>query len=272
MDFQRDLKLTEENVQENKSKRASFKLLGNSMLGKFSQRPQYSEVLYVNTQEQIEKIFSEEEILDIVPISENICELEILTQNQNPSSRSGNCVIGAFVTALARIQIHKDLMLLDSRGYDICYVDTDGIIFVDPTASCNLPLSLSVCPGDYKHELGAEASLKSFACLARKTYSISYSSKSTKKVSVKSSGLSLSGSLAKKELQMTDFLALLSHWVAEKEMKVKIPQHRSFVVQERNTITHKISNHHLSNKLDVQRVVQDINKPTLPFGYCHSKK
>ncbi len=273
MQFEGDLKITETNVEPNRAKKTTFKFLGNAMLGKFSQRSHYSETLFINSQEQIEKVFSEHEILDLLPISENICELEILPTSKcsSPSaSRSGNCIIGAFVTAYARIQLHNDLMALNSRGFIPFYCDTDSIIFSDPKPCLKrpLPLSLSPCLGDYKNELGNNMCIQSFACLARKTYSIAFTDKSDQKekISIKSSGLSLSGTLAQKSIKMQDFISLLSNWET-KAMTVEVPQLRNFLIKDSSSVQHRISKHKLSNKLDVQRYVQNISSPTLPFGY-----
>ncbi len=275
MGFENDLKLTKENIQENKSKRASFKLLGNAMLGKFSQRQEYSQTIFVNSQEQIEEAFQKHEVVDLLPISENICELEILPQFANQKSRTGNCVIGAFVTAYARIQLHKDMMLLNSRGFHLYYCDTDGIIFADPNVTLRrtLPLPLSPCLGDYKNELGNDVTIESFACLARKTYSITFVSKLEKEsqICIKSSGLSLSSKLAQNALNYSDFKTLLSNF-AENPMSVEVPQLRSFVIKNTNTVQQKISRHKVSNHLNVQRFVTNVSNPTLPFGYNYGGK
>ncbi len=245
------------------------------MLGKFSQRSQYSETLFVSSQQQMEKAFKEHNIIDLMPISENSCELEILADQKTTPNRTGNCIIGAFVTAHARIQLHKDIMSLQSRGYEVFYCDTDGIIFIDPNPKLSrpLPLSLSPCPGDYKHELGNNVIIKSFACLARKTYSLSFTKKDqkTNEVSVKSSGLSLSSFLAKKALSISDFKNLLLNWQQTKEMSIEVPQLRRFLNTQSSTVHHKICNHKLSNQLNVQRIVQNTSLKTRPFGFCDRK-
>ncbi len=270
MQFKDNLRLTEENVRENKEKRLSFKLLGNSMLGKFSQRSQYSQNVFVNSQDEMEKYFAEHEVIDVLPISEKVCELEILTANGERKPRSGNCIIGAFVTAYARIELHKDLMSLFLRGYELYYADTDAIIFTDPLPAVSrpLPLSLSPCFGDYKHELGPQSIIQTFACLARKSYSISFLNQesNTEEISIKSSGLSLSSNIVKKCISSKDFEVLLQNW-HEKEMTVEIPQLRKVLNRKDRTINHKISNHHISNTIDIQRVVDSIMSETLPFGY-----
>ncbi len=272
MKFEEDLQLSEDNVKTNKSKRRSFKLLGNAMLGKFSQRSHFSETLFVNSQEEMEKVFVEENVVDFVPISENICQLEILPPSDKARSKtqSGNCIIGAFVTAHARIQLHKDLMSLIARGFQLYYCDTDGIIFSDPNLKLSrpLPLSLSPCPGDYKHELGNQIHITSFACLARKTYSLTFQKKGKTKTEtcVKSSGLSLSSYFAKEAISTSDFKILLANWQT-KEMTIPIPQLRHFLISEEKTVRHKISEQKLSNKLDIQRRIQSVSSQTLPYGY-----
>ncbi len=273
MKFEGDLYLNEKNVCQNKSKRSTFKLLSNSMLGKFSQRTQFPETVFVCSQAEIEEIYQKTEMADILGITDNICEIQILPDKEtNSPNRSGNCIIGAFVTAYARTQLHKDMALLKRSGFSLCYVDTDGIIFSGPK-SHSLPLSVSPCLGDYKHELGNGNQIKSFACIAKKTYCISYLNNKTQKeeYSIKCSGLSLSSAISAQNLSPKEFEKMLFEFARNEKSGFQIPQLRKYVVQKDTTVNSRITNVKLSNTLDIQRIVEAIDQPTYPYGFRKNK-
>ena len=268
MGFNGLLKLTLENVTPNSSKKTSFKLLANATLGKFSQRKQFSETIYIKTQKQLEENFLNGNLIDIQPVTDNICEIQI-EQEENPNvpRRNGNCVIGAFVTAFARIKLHQEMLSLVKNGFDLYYIDTDGIIFAGPSTS-NVPLNVSPCLGDFKHELGKNSLIDSFYCLGRKNYSLSYTKEGKNCSAIKCSGLALSSSFASEKVTVEEYKELLQGWEQDKEMAIQVPQLRKYVVHDDNAVQHKIRTIKLSNCINTQRKLpRSIGNETLPFGY-----
>ncbi len=274
MKFSGKLALTLSNVVFNASKRNTFKLMSNAMLGKFSQRAQFPETIYIKTQEELEAMYERSNIVDVQGISEDICEIQIFPNDiKKTPNRSGNCIIGAFVTAFARIQLHKDLKSLQNRGFELCYVDTDGIIFTCPQEKENqIPLAITPCLGDYKHELGENNEIELYSCIAKKSYSLSYTDKITKKpgFSIKSSGLSLLSDISQQNISPKTFQNMVLNWQKKEVSTFSVPQLRTFVVKDENLsfVQSKIMTFKISNSLNnFTRVLIDVNKMTLPYGY-----
>ncbi len=270
MQFSTALQLQMNDIQFNPSKQETYKLLANSMLGKFAQRSQFPQTLFVNSQEQIEEAFAKNELIDFFPVTNEICQLEVLPNEdlKRGPKRSGNCVIAAFVTAYGRIHLHKTLLNLKENGFEPYYVDTDSIIFAGPKQKA-LPLSISPCLGEFKHELGAKATIQSFACLGRKNYCINYKVDNTQHTCTKTSGLLLSSTIASQATTGYENILL-----ARNENKVKtlnVPQIRQFVLKEETKITQKLLNVRVSNEIDVQRFCShEVTKETVPFGYLET--
>ena len=253
-------------------KKNSFKLMSNAMLGKFSQRPQFSETVFVQSQSDIEALYQNSNIVDILGISDNICEIEILPEKvKNSPNRSGNCIIGAFVTSYARIQLHKEMQTLLTKGFNLCYVDTDGIIC---TAPKHLPMCLPISPclGDYKYELGQDAEIKAYACIAKKSYSLSYHKSGTPEKDsccVKSSGLSLVSEQCANKATPEKFQSMILNWSKKKDELIEVPQIRKYVIKNNSHVKSQINTFKLSNSLDIHRIVPNIYDMTVPYGFSN---
>ncbi len=270
MGFHDALKLHENNLFPNKTKRKSFKMLANSMLGKFSQKGHYPKVVYVKTKEELDTVYEKEDIIDIMPITEDICELQI--QNTDTTlKRNSNCIIGAFVTALARLRLHSDLQKLEKHGFKIHYVDTDGIVFSGKKET-PIPLEISPCLGDYKHELGSTSLITNFFCLGRKNYSIMYTKDGNPESIVKVSGLSLNSKIACTSLSANKMKDLVHQRHDQMYGEVSVPQFRNFACENEDCITKKILNVRINNDVNVYRIFQNNRtKDTFPFGYVGNK-
>ncbi len=261
-----NLALTPDKLDKNSSKRNTFKMLANSMLGKFSQKSNYPDILYVRSKKDMDETFCNEEIVDILPISDDICELQVESVNKSPK-RNTNCIIGAFITALARVKLHSEMCKLQQTGFRLFYVDTDSIIF-SGKRSAKIPLTCSPCLGDFKKELGPETQIKAFSCLGRKNYSIAYSSREREESIIKISGLTLSSKIVADCLSVTKLEKFLKDRQNNSYAETSVPQFRNFACKDENTVTKKILNIRINNVLDIQRIVPaDITADTFPFGY-----
>ncbi len=261
-----NLALTRDKMNPCKTKRSTFKMLANSMLGKFSQKPNYPQILYVRTKKDVEEIFSEEEIVDVLPISEDICEIQVENVDDTPK-RNSNCIIGAYITAMARIKLHSHLCELQKHKFRLFYVDTDSIIFSGEN-NLKVPLSCSPCLGDFKHELGAHSKIKAFSCLGRKNYCISYTQGNTEKSMIKVSGLTLTSKLAAECLSADKMQNFLQDRQNNLYLETSVPQFRNFACKGEDTIIKKILNVRINNVINIQRIVRDVTEETLPYGYC----
>ncbi len=242
------------------------------MLGKFSQKSQFPETMYIKNQKNLETLYETSNIIDIQGISEDICEIQILPEEQElkkTPNRSGNCIIGAFVTAYARIALHEDLQALHLNGFKLCYVDTDGIIFAGPKDK-EMPLCVSPCLGDYKHELGKDSEFQLYSCIAKKSYSFSYFNKKTQEsgYSIKSSGLSLLSEISSESVSPTKFEKMVLNWQNKESTTISVPQLRTLVLKDENSVHNKLTSFKLSNTLNFCRYLVNVNEMTIPYGYC----
>ena len=100
-----------ENVEPNFAQRNYYKLLCNALFGKFIQRSDKSEIRFIKSQEEINKIyFSGEVIDDFVCPNEHICML-FLKKNilKLAPNRKQNVYIGSQITAYARQIIYEHI-------------------------------------------------------------------------------------------------------------------------------------------------------------------
>ena len=128
MGFDHDaLKLTPENVDFNTLQRNCTKLGLNSVLGKMSQDPNLASTLLLNTQDHLDKIMNDGtyEVKELIPVGEELLHVKVSRRKGfEKVNKKGNIVIGAYVTALARVEMYKAIRkCLDAKAV-ILYTDT----------------------------------------------------------------------------------------------------------------------------------------------------
>ncbi len=195
------LQLEENSFKQNLEAREHIKLLLNSALGKFNQKNTNIASKLVRTTAEIEELFKEcgDSIVDFNDISSSICQVHFKT-NTPIKSRQRNPTILAFVTARARISLHKNIMHLVANNCQPFYTDTDSILFSAPTR--NIPLDIGLSFGSFKHELGENTKIKSFRAYGRKHFYLSYQRENKEDdMMVKVAGLTLNSHIAKKDFQ-----------------------------------------------------------------------
>ena len=97
MDLQPPFNLTPFNTKSNPRKRNFYKLMANALFGKLEQRNDKSQTIFVNQQSELENLFfSENKILDLTCINEEICEVQIAPNSSKmPPNKNTNCYIEA---------------------------------------------------------------------------------------------------------------------------------------------------------------------------------
>ncbi len=193
------LHLKENDFQENSDAREHIKLLLNSALGKFNQKERKLVTKFVKNAEEIATIFQEQadDIIDLSDLSSSVCQIT-LRSNCPSKNRRTNPVILAFITAKARVSLHKNILQLVAANYKPFYTDTDSILFAGTN---NLPpLSFGSAFGQFKHELGQNV-IEKFQTYGRKNFSIFYAKDGEQEMHVKVAGMTLSSKIAKEELK-----------------------------------------------------------------------
>ena len=198
------LELFRNDFKENLELRQHIKLLLNSALGKFNQQPNRVTTKFIRTTEELEKLLREgNEIVDLNDISDFICQVN-LRSNFPMQSRKTNPIILAFITAKARISLHKYILLLRSKNFSPFYCDTDSILFSGPINK-PIPLEFSLAFGHFKHDLGKDSIIDKFEAYGRKNFSICYRRKgetkgATKNV-IKVCGMTLKSAIVQEEMK-----------------------------------------------------------------------
>ena len=83
--------------------------------------------VYVNSKDEFDRIYHEApyNVTEILPINDDIVQMQIKRKDgYHRISRKSNVVIGAYVTAWARIEMYKGMKQCLEKGCDIHYTDT----------------------------------------------------------------------------------------------------------------------------------------------------
>ncbi len=159
-------------------------------------------------------------ILDVNIINNFIGEVKIDSASGVDSiNRRGNCIIGAYITAIARIHMHTHLSKLVSHGFTPLYEDVDGLIFIGPDDTKTLPVPCGSSFGEFKHELGNDSDILTFHAMSKKNYCIRYNLKGQTSEITKIRGISFHSVFAKKCLSSTEYIKLFEEYQAEIKQK-----------------------------------------------------
>ena len=153
--------LEKEKVKKNPGMRSLAKLALNSFYGKFGQRLNMKQTLFVSEAAQLYNILMDKtkQVTSFHVINDEILEVEYENaQDFEPPSLTTNVVIAAFVTTWARLKLWA---LMNKLGEQVLYHDTDSVIFSFKGNSddYNPPL------GNYLGQLTNELSCKELGCV-----------------------------------------------------------------------------------------------------------
>ncbi len=252
------LELKEKDFEENTEAREHIKLLLNSALGKFNQKERKLTTKFVKNEEEIATIFQEQadDIIDLSDLSSSVCQIT-LRSNCPSKNRRKNPVILAFITAKARVSLHKNILKLVAANYKPFYTDTDSILFAGTNNSP--PLSFGSAFGQFKHELGQNIRVEKFQAYGRKNFSILYTKNDEREMHVKVAGMTLSSKIAKEEFKE------LSSTTNPKLSQVRNTFQNCMETQKRNVKKIRLNN----AQFRCERVVNEnsINFDTKPWGF-----
>ena len=261
-------KFSSKDFKKNEPKRKLYKLACNSVFGKIGQRNDYSQTLYVSSQEELENIyFSVNKISDVHCINEKVCQVSIKPNAKNlPPSRKTNCYIGTQVTSYARQKIHQDIQYLTSlTSATIYYVDCDSLVFSLPKDECN-PLPISLKCGEYKHEF---KNISNFLTLGPKVYFITFTENDQRKKISKIRGLNLNYPFLNQlnfDEKLFDYY--LKTYVLNKKAFLKVPQPQNFANFKQFKTFSKKQEILFQNQLSPTRIIlDDMRYLTKPFGF-----
>ena len=262
-----NLELQRNDIESNSHKRKLYKRFMNSCIGKFAQQKQFPETKFVRSAEEIDKILEDGEIItDFNTIGESVCRVETEPGSEkkcNRFDRKANPIITAFVTALSRIDMHKNIVLLVEKGFTPLYTDTDSLIFFGPTEK-NIPLATSPILGDFKEEFNK--TLRSFCCIGKKNYAVTMASeKNMEETVLKVRGLSFHSKTASNKICFNDFKKFLSR---QSETLPVIPQTHLKLKKNPHSVSKEVRHMRIATQLNFGRVLtKSINYTTVPYGF-----
>jgi hypothetical protein len=128
------IRLDRESIRANAARRGLAKLCLNSMWGKLTERSDRAQTKVISEPRELYKFPATPriEVLNLAFASDDVVWLswKYAAEERVPSLRHTNEVIGAYVTAGARIHLYRYLDRLQERAI---YCDTDSVIYVQPS-------------------------------------------------------------------------------------------------------------------------------------------
>lgn len=261
--------LSPANCTDNKTKRDFFKLVSNSLFGKFIQRDDKNFIAYVKNQDELNQYLKTfEKIEDISCLNDQVCLLSLKKNTKKilPNLKQ-NVYIGSQITAFARQVIYEHMLklsnLVDCKLY---HVDCDCIFFSLPkSSSCPLPFSHAV--GDFKNEY--EGDIINYYSFGPKQYCISTVKNGFTSFTCKFSGLSLKSFANEDKINNETFELYLNQFIAGTKESMQLKQVRSTSNFVKFTSAHTSQNFSFSNKMSRRRIIDktDARLATFPYGY-----
>lgn len=166
------IKLDRDNIKKNPSLRTQAKLMANSFWGKFAQRPNLTQVKYLDQPNEFFKLLTDQTKIVLDAFLVNNSTMMVQFEDADGFVRDpkhSNVVIAAFTTAYARLKLYEVLERLDKN---LLYFDTDSVIFVEKE-NANYKLTLGDYLGELTDELseyGKEAYITKFVSGGPKNY------------------------------------------------------------------------------------------------------
>lgn len=263
MKFPPSMALKSTDIDNNSDNASFFKKSLCSFLGKTAQVNSRTITKFVRNQSQLQSLFYSENIDDLFDYG-NVCHVIIKPQERLNENRSGNSILYSYVTAFARIYMHKCIMKLQSVNACVYALENDAIYFTLPKTVTN-PLIYSQSFGFF-HEEYKNCIITSFNSLGTKSMSISYIENGILKHKIKAKGFNLQSSIITSIMEFESLHEVLQHYINKQVVKIDIPQVHVIKDLKHLSVTQVLKQIKLSNVIVTKRVLQN-NCQTLPFGY-----
>ncbi|KAK5638854.1 hypothetical protein RI129_013149 [Pyrocoelia pectoralis] len=259
------VQLKYEDIMKNPGLRSLAKLMLNSFWGKFGQRENQSKTSILRDPKEFYDLMWSPSI-DVNYLQEVNDEIVIMNWQYKEEAVEPlftvNCVIAAYVTTQARLQLYSYLDLLGDR---VLYYDTDSVIYVSRENQPDLPLgnNLGDLTDEIEGEYGPSAFITEFASGGPKTYGylVQLPSGKTKTV-IKVKGLTLNH----QNLEKVNFDSL-----------VDLIDHTDQEILTLNSVIRRTEDHQLITKMEEKKFRVNVKKrrrvddyDTVPYGYKRS--
>lgn len=263
MKFPPSMALISSDIDLNPEYASFYKKILVSIMGKIAQVNNRTVSKFVRNQNQLQSIFYTEKIDDLFDYG-NVCHVVIKPAERSNENRSGNSIIYSYVTALARIYMHRCIMKLESVGACVHAIENDCIYFTRPKTLQN-PLIYSQTFG-YFHKEFNNCIITSFNSFGSKSSSISYIENGILKHKIKAKGFSLQSSIINSILEFESFQELLCHYVDNKIVNIEVPQIHVVKNIKKLSVNQILRRIKLTNVIITKRIFLRDYK-THPYGY-----
>ncbi|XP_055344050.1 uncharacterized protein LOC129592111 [Paramacrobiotus metropolitanus] len=257
--------LDPERIEDNPARRAVAKIMLNSFWGKFGQRDNFQETLFINSAKQYFDLLRSEaiEIHSVHAVNANTM---MVTKSKKEDfiegSNSVNIAIAAFTTSHARLKL---LNRMEKLGERVLYYDTDSVIFTCKEDQW-MPQTGTFL-GDWSNELEhGETHITKFVSCGPKVYSYQTN---TGRVELKAKGLTQNGYT--EDIMDVDLVRTGEQLNFDKLKSILSGETIQVVYPEyfkRNMKTQEISTVKLAKRLQKvydKRILRD-DFTTIPFG------
>jgi len=259
--------ISEHDIENNKAAKEYFKIVMNSQIGKFAQN-------------NLEKVHSKliREASETYSILSNprftVCAANLLSDSETllvqyfkdgsfeKLNRSFSCILGAFVTAYARVTLHESIRYLHEQGCIIIYVDTDSIVYLRNKHLHPMPMLPNIHPtkmGAWKNEApneilesGTFVGPKNYTMIFKQKFPTNKSGKLVKRRVVKIRGFNVKQRVAyqnlEKNIMKKMILKKMTYWKHSKRKCAKV----MLAAEKREEIQNEITqtNIRVKNKFD----------------------
>ena len=130
-----ELPIKKEDIHENKAAREYYKLMMNSEIGKFTQNnlERTKTTLVKKASETVQLLNNQQlniSIYHLMPDAETLFVQYHTDGAFELADRKFSCILGAFVTAHARVLLHKAIDCVDLKNGIVAYTDTDSLYYI----------------------------------------------------------------------------------------------------------------------------------------------
>ena len=274
MDTDATFSFTPDVITPNAAQRNYYKLLCNSLFGKFIQRSDQTDLKFVRSQDELNAtFFSCNEIQDFACPNENLCMLFIKKNVLKlPPNRKINAYIGSQITAYARQVIYTHLQnVILTPGCKVYQIECDSIYFSAPR-NVVVPLTFSHAVGDFKIEYSSK--ILNFYSLGPKHYCINFLDKNNEMQNVcKFSGLSLQNEINQTLINHETFENFLNNFIARTELHLNLQQKIVKADLKSMQVSEIFQKFTVRNNVSKKRFLPLTTDPTLttmPYGFTCS--
>jgi len=271
MNFDNNLTLDPLSIKSNPAQKQLYKEMLNSFYGRFALHTNFTKHIFCRSLYEIEKYGAnpDNHILDIIPLTDDVCEIEIITPTKIKPSLCGTLYLTSEINALARKFIYEKTEEIEKLNGIILSIDTDSILFALPPNVPD-PLIYSHAFGDFKNVLEKNSVIESFYSFGPRNYSLTYKdSNGVYQHLLKVKGLSTQSANNCDVITPELYKAFIDKSFHSEICNIYLPQLRKVVDKQTKKFHEILTYFNFGNDIHAKRFIfeNDYNYITYPYGY-----